>query len=267
MYSIDIEQIIYCKCGIRAPEFIISPLRRLIHEEEINTLLDSGKGMSPKEFLQHICHSFQTTYTLHGSLPPASGRYMFVANHPFGGLDGILLANILLQKWDDAGVIVNDLLMHIKPLQKLWIPVNKFGHQNIPATNLYHQALNSPTKQILTFPAGLCSRYIGGKVTDLEWSPRFFRDAMRYNRTIIPIYVEGALSNRFYNIFRLRQRLGIRLNVELLLLIDEMFRQQGKHIHIHVGPPINPKSLTKDIASNCATIRHMVEDLANRHIF
>ena len=266
MYSIDIEQIIYRKCGIRVPKFIIRPLRRLIHEEEINALLDSGKEMSPKEFLQHICHSFRTTYTLHGSLPPASGRYIFVSNHPFGGLDGILLAHIMLQQWSDAGVIVNDLLMHIKPLQQLWIPVNKFGHQNITATSLYHQALHSPTKQILTFPAGLCSRHIGGKITDLEWSPRFLRDAVHYNRTIVPIYVEGALSNRFYNIFRLRQRLGIGLNIELLLLIDEMFRQQGKHIHIHIGTPINPNSLTDDIASNCTRIRRMVEDLADRHI-
>ena len=266
MYSINIEQIIYRKRGVHAPKFILNPLRSLIHEDEINTLLDSGKEMSPKEFLQHICHSFRTTYTLHGSLPSTSGRYIFVANHPFGGLDGILLAHILLQQWNDVGVIVNDLLMHIKPLQQLWIPVNKFGHQSTTASSHYHQALHSPTKQILTFPAGLCSRYIGGKVTDLEWSPRFFRDAMRYNRTIVPIYIEGALSNRFYNIFRIRQRLGIRLNIELLLLIDEMFRQQGKHIHIHIGSPINPNSLTNDIAFNCAKIRQMVENLANRHI-
>lgn len=262
MFPIDIGKIVRSRCGFCPPSWILSPLRRLLHEEEINALLEGGKGMSEREFLQYVFRYFHITYTLHGELPPSHNRYIFVANHPFGGMDGMMLAEILLKNWDDVGVVVNDMLMHIEPLRGLWIPVNKFGRQRVANASHYNEALHSATKQVLTFPAGLCSRLESGRVADLKWSSRFVKDAVKSERLIIPVRVCGALSSRFYNIYRLRQFLGIRANVELLFLVDEMFRQRRQHIHIHIGRPINPLLLTGDLQTQCAFVRQKVESLA-----
>ena len=91
---------------------------------------------------------------------------------------------------------------------------------------------------ILTFPAGLCSRCIGGEVTDLPWKTNFLKKAYASQREIVPVFVEGRLSNFFYRVARLRVMLGLKLNIEMLWLPDEMFSQKGRHFRIVVGDPI-----------------------------
>lgn len=91
---------------------------------------------------------------------------------------------------------------------------------------------------ILTFPAGLCSRCIGGEVTDLPWKTNFLKKAYASQRQIVPVFVEGRLSNFFYRVDRIRRMLGVKFNIEMLWLSDEMFSQKGKHFRILVGDPI-----------------------------
>ncbi|MBQ6571417.1 MAG: acyltransferase [Alistipes sp.] len=256
---ISIEQIIHSRTGQHLPRWAVYLLRRLLHEQRINLLLKSGQSLPPADFLRHVFRELEISSRVRFlSNLPASDRYIFVANHPFGALDGMLLADMLLREWSDVGVVVNDLLMHIEPLRPLWIPVNKFGRQSHPYLRLYHEALLSPTKQILTFPAGLCSRFCDGRVTDLEWRDRFVRDAERYDRRIVPVYVDGILSQRFYRLARLRQALGIRFNVELLLLASELFSQRGSEITITLSRPIDPHTLPGTPAQKCQLIRHEV---------
>lgn len=256
---ISIEHIIRSRTGLRLPRWAIALLRRLLHERRINELILSGQGLQPTDFLRHIFRELEISsrVRLLADLP-ASDRYIFVANHPFGALDGMLIADTLLRQWRDVGVVVNDLLMHIEPLRPLWIPVNKFGRQSHPYHRLYHKALASPTRQILTFPAGLCSRLCDGRVADLEWRDRFVRDAERYDRRIVPVYVDGTLSRSFYRLAQLRQALGIRFNVELLLLASELFAQRGSEITITLSRPIDPRSLSGTSAQKCQLIRHEV---------
>ncbi len=232
-----------------------------MHEREINDLLRSGGHMPPREFLRHIFRELNVRSRVQftTSLDPAD-RYLFVANHPFGALDGMMLADMLLSHWDDVGVVVNDLLMHIEPLRELWIPVCRGGRHNASKSELYNSALVSE-RQILTFPAGLCSRWVDGRVADLGWKPRFVRDAERYDRRVVPVYVDGALSRRFYYIYRLRRALHISLNVELLLLVDELFAQRGCEVRIVVGQPIEVASLRGNRLERCRAVREMVYSL------
>ena len=262
MQLIDVGVIIQQRSGKELPQWILSLLRKLIHEQEINCLITNGQGLQPQPFLHHVFQSLDITYRVHGHLPHNDEQYIFVANHPFGGLDGMILADILLQRYTDVGIVANDLLMNIEPLRSLWIPINKFGRQNSYCLDIYDHAISSTTKQILTFPAGICSRWINGKVRDMKWHNRFIKDAMYSRRQIIPIYIAGTLSTRFYMIYRLRRLLGINTNIELILLADELFRQKGQTIDVFLGHPIDISHIEGSIATKCKFVRQKVYEFA-----
>ena len=94
------------------PGFVIGWLRRTIHESEINYILEHYWNLPPQEFIRACFREWQVTYTVEGleKLDP-KGRYLFAANHPFGGMDGMMLADKLIDRFGDARVVVNDLLM------------------------------------------------------------------------------------------------------------------------------------------------------------
>ena len=187
------------------PGFVLRWLRRTIHEPEINYILEHYWNLPPQEFIRACFREWQVTYSVEGleKLDP-KGRYLFASNHPFGGMDGMMLADKLIDRFGDARVVVNDLLMHLEPLRPLWIPVNKHG----------------------------------GEVTDLPWKTNFLKKAYASQRQIVPVFVEGRLSNFFYRVDRIRRMLGVKFNIEMLWLSDEMFSQKGKHFRILVGDPI-----------------------------
>ena len=241
MPRIDIDEVLREKAPRFAkyiPRFIRNWLRRTIHEEALNDILAAGWNRPPQEFIHVAFERMRIAYRIDGleRLDPAE-RYLFVSNHPFGGLDGMMIADALIERFGDARVVVNDLLMHLEPLRPLWIPVNKHGSQN----SLYARKFDEEffgELPILTFPAGLCSRCIGGEVTDLPWKTNFLKKAYASQRQIVPVFVEGRLSNFFYRVDRIRRMLGVKFNIEMLWLSDEMFSQKGKHFRILVGDPI-----------------------------
>lgn len=255
---INIGEIIYKKSGKRLPRWIIRPLEKLIHQRELNEIWATGKDLSAIEFLRHTLNYLEVSYEVHYTTPlPEEERYIFASNHPFGGMDGMMLIDALHRRWGDSGAIVNDLLMNVKPLAPLFIAVNKYGRQDAEKSLRYDEALSSESKQLLTFPAGFCSRYIDGRVQDTEWKHRFIKDAERYNRKVVPTFVDGKLSKRFYRIYRLRRLLHINVNIELVLLVDEMFRQRGKRIDIYVGNPIDVTTMEGNAKQRCETIREL----------
>lgn len=241
MPEIDIGAVLQAKAprlAQRLPAFALRWLRRTIHEAEINHILRSYWDLPPQEFIRACFREWDVTYSAEGleRLDPR-GRYLFVANHPFGGMDGMMLADKLIERFGDARVVVNDLLMHLEPLRPLWIPVNKYGAQNAAYARKFDEELFGE-RPILTFPAGLCSRRIRGEVTDLPWKSSFLKKAYASQRQIVPIFVEGRLSSFFYGVVSLRKLLGVKFNIELLWLPDEMFSQRGRHFRIAVGEPI-----------------------------
>ncbi|MDE5578937.1 MAG: acyltransferase [Alistipes sp.] len=248
MPQIDIAEVLRQKApklSRRIPRFAVEWLRRTVHERDINHILASYWELPPQEFIQACFREWQVAYSAHGldRLDPA-GRYLFVANHPFGGMDGMMLADKLIDRFGDARVVVNDLLMHVEPLRPLWIPVNKHGSQSSAYARRFDEAFAGDLP-ILTFPAGLCSRRIGGRIADTEWKTNFLKKAAASGRTIVPVFVEGRLSDFFYRIANLRKALGIRFNIEMLWLPDEMFSQQGRHFRIVVGDPVPAEELAR----------------------
>lgn len=248
MPEIDVGAVLHEKAPRLArwiPRPVVGWLRRTIHEREINRIMATCWDLAPQPFIQACFRMWNISYTVTGldRLPP-DGRYLFVANHPFGGMDGMMLADRLIDRFGDVRVVVNDILMHIEPLRPLWLPVNKHGVQNQHYARLIDEAFHGD-KPILTFPAGLCSRRIGGQVTDLRWRPNFLKKAFAADRQIVPVFVEGELSDFFYRVDRIRRMLGIRFALEMLWLPDEMFRQAGRSFRIVVGEPVSREELAR----------------------
>jgi putative hemolysin len=225
------------------PKFILSYLKRITHQEEVNGYIWRNRDKSGVPFVEAILHEFGVkveTIDRRASQQPLSGRLIVASNHPLGGLDGMALMQVLGRIRPDIVFPVNDLLMNVPGLRPLFIPINKHG-RNTENVRLIDQTFASE-KMILYFPAGMVSRKqrIDGNmvIRDLEWKNTFIKKAKKYQRDIIPVYIEGQNSEWFYNLSRWRKKLGINVNIEMLYLVDEMVKQFNKTISIIIGDPI-----------------------------
>lgn len=230
------------------PSFAIRYLERLIHQDEINQVLQSAAGCTGVEFAQHALKHLQVRVQPHylDKIDP-NHRYIFAANHPLGGLDGLALIALLGERFQGRlHFVVNDLLMAISPLQEVFLPVNKYGRQSRAQAELMAQAM-AGDGAIATFPAGLCSRSNskGYAIQDLPWRKHFVTQAIRYQRDVVPVYIDAWNSRRFYRWAHRRERWGLKFNYEMLLLPDEMFRKRNSTIEIYFAPTIPWQKLTE----------------------
>ncbi len=241
--EIDFKDLFYDKNPRLArwiPGFVYRYLRRIFHQDLINQIIRDYGHLQGYDFSVAMLELFELKIDFVGEERlPDDGRYIFAANHPWGGLDGHIVMVMLGRKYgpDSYKCLVNDLLMNLKNLHGVFIPVNKHGRQGTELARKLDEAFKSEV-QILTFPAGLVSRRIKGEVMDLEWQKSFINKARQYQRDIVPIHVGGANTNFFYRLASIRKALGIKANIEMLYLIDETYKHWGKHITVTVGDPI-----------------------------
>lgn len=244
---IDVERVIASKNEkvLRwLPRFIIHYLKRIIHQDFINSFIDRNKAKSGLDFVEAILKEFGVEVTWEGEEHLLKNyRSMIAANHPLGGMDGIALMHVAGKFRKDIQFPVNDLLMNIPNLKELFVPINKHG-SNMENARIIDQSFASDV-MMLFFPAGLVSRKQKGVIKDLEWKKTFIRKARTYKRDIIPTYINGKNSNWFYGLANWRKRLGISVNLEMLYLADEMVKQKGKKIHIKFGPAIPYQNFNK----------------------
>ena len=220
------------------PEFGYRFLRKLIHEQELNQFLSQVQGKTGIDFVRGALQEMGISSQCFGlDQIPDQGRFIFASNHPLGGLDGLVMMDQIARKFPKMLFVANDLLMHVAPLKSIFLPVNKHGRQSSQYARMIRDGFMSEA-QLLYFPAGICSRKIGKNITDLQWNPNFVKKAIHYQRDIIPVYFEGRNSDFFYRIANLRKNLRIRTNIEMALLVDEMFRQKGSSLKIWFGEPI-----------------------------
>ena len=88
------------------------------------------------------------------------------------------------------------------------------------------------------FPAGLCSRRINGVIRDFDWKKTFIVKSVEAHRDVVPIHFEGRNSNFFYSLANLSKALGIKFNIAMLYLADEMFKNRHKTFAVTIGKPI-----------------------------
>lgn len=266
--QIDIAKILNGKRKKELPKLITSTIARLIHQKEINFILREYSHLKGVEFMSQLVRHFDLNiHILQAENFPKDGRALFVSNHPLGGLDGICLTDVVGKHYGSTvKYIVNDLLFNLKPLQSIFVPVNKYGVQARQSIEKMHQAL-SDNVPVLTFPAGFCSRWIGGKLQDIEWNKSFIKQAVEYKRDIVPIFFSGRNSIHFYAIEKLRTWFGIKFSIGTALLPDEMFRSKHKTFTIVIGKPI-PYTLfaslnSKQIRQSTIEVRNQVYALSS----
>lgn len=227
------------------PDFVISWLAGVIRQDEMNEILRVTYPRRGSEFSSKVLEHLDIKVEVEGLDNLPEGRFVFASNHPLGGLDGITLIAILGEKYGDENIkfLVNDMLMNVEPLRERFLPVNKFGRQGRDAAVKINEAMQSDM-QILQFPAGLCSRKQGnGKIEDLEWQKSFITKAIEFQRDIVPVYFEGKNSKKFYNTARWRKKLGVKFNIEQILLPSEVCKAKGKKFKVTFGTPISWRQL------------------------
>ena len=241
---IDISKVIALKSPFLyklIPNFLLKKLKSIVREKEINFILQKLSGKKNLDFVRGGIKELGVASISNGfDNLPTNKRAIVVANHPLGGLDGVAMINELGKYRKDIKFLVNDILTQLKPFKEYFIPINKHG-LNSRENILRLEKLFQSNQCIVLFPAGLVSRKNNEKIEDLEWRKTFISKAKKYNTIIYPVYVEGFNSKKFYKVAYWRQKLRIKINLEMFLLPNEMFLQKGKTIKFTMGQPIDPK--------------------------
>ena len=243
--TIDIEKILKDKMGGRAkfvPRFAVSWLKHIIHEDEVNQFLWESRGLSGTEWLAECVRYLDMTLQVEGleNLPDKTdGKlYTFVSNHPLGGQDGVALGSIIGRHYDGKfRYLVNDLLLNLPGLKPVCIGINKTGKQSRDFPRMVEAGFRSDN-HILMFPAGLNSRRINGQIHDIAWKKTFISKSVEYHRDVVPIFFGGHNSERFYRIAHFCDRYVRKVNIAMLFLVDEMYRNIGKTFRVVIGNPI-----------------------------
>lgn len=221
------------------PSWLLNKLKAILHQDDINAWIEKFGHLQGEDFLDAVIEDMHLQYQSEGwEHVPAQGRYFFVSNHPLGGLDGMILIKLLSERLGDVKSLANDVLLHVTPMQPFFLPINKHGSQTAEHCRSINEAYASEIS-ILCFPAGLCSRRINGVIQDLPWQPHVIKKAVEYKRDVIPLYFSGRNTARFYNLSSARRALGIKANLEMFLLADEIFKQKSNTFHVTVGYPIS----------------------------
>ncbi len=251
--TIDVNRILSDKMGTKAkyvPWFIINWLKRIIHEDELNKFLWITRDKVGIDWLKECVRYLRLTINIVGieNLPKKDdGKvYTFVSNHPLGGPDGVVLGAIIGEHYDgNFKYLLNDILLNLPALKPVSIGINKVGKQSRDFPRIVETVFSSDS-HILMFPAGLNSRKINGKIRDLPWKKTFIVKSVKYKRDIVPIYFSGQNSERFYRIAKFSDTyIRNKINLAMLFLVDEMFKNIGKSFNIVFGKPISWQTFDK----------------------
>ncbi len=224
----------------KAPKILVWLLKKVIHQDEVNSFLNNNKATGGVEFCDQVLDYLNVKIKVTGlEKIDINKKYIFASNHPLGGLDGMGLVKILgLHCQGRFRLLANDILLNFEALKDITLPVNKHGAQMKDFSNKLSD-LFEEENSILFFPAGACSRYEPGKgITDCDWKRTIIVRAIQHQMDIIPIRFVGRNSIFFYSLAFFRKRLGIKANIEMLFLAHEMFGNKNKTFEVHIGDPI-----------------------------
>jgi 1-acyl-sn-glycerol-3-phosphate acyltransferase len=243
---IDIEKILKEKAYKLykwLPRFAINWLKKKLHEDDINDAMEHLKDDVGLEFNRRGLDKLGAKVeSVHAELVPKTGSIVIVSNHPLGGLDGMALIKAVGEVRPDVRFFVNDVLKNLKNYGEIFVAVNKLGAASASSLRVMEEVFRTESA-LLLFPAGLVSRKQNGLVRDLEWRKSYVTQAIDHKRMIQPTFIEGENSQFFYNFAMWRKRIGIKANIEMLFLPDEMFKARKETIKIHFSKPFDSSLL------------------------
>ena len=229
----------------KLPGFIVNLLVKLVRQDEINSLLAKYENLDTRQFLRALIIELNITVVVEGlENLPENNKCFFIANHPFGLADGLVLTDIVSGKYGEFRSIGNDLFLLIPQLRPSIAAVNVFQSNQrdyvLELEKVFHSSL-----PITHFPAGVVSRVKNWKVQDFEWQKSLISKAITSNREIVPFFFFGKNSLLFYSVYMVRKMFGISTNLELILLPHELFNKRNKTIKVKIGKVIPPTVFDK----------------------
>lgn len=227
------------------PRFLVRIVEKIICQDEMNAIIDKYLDCHGAEFHRQIVKEFNLTLEVEGlENLPENGKCFFVANHPYGILDGMVLTKTVLEKYGDFRAISNDAFTMVPNLKPYMAMVNVYGQTPRDLVEALEKVYCSDMP-ITHFPAGEVSRMYHGKVQDCPWQKSFINKAVTCQRNIVPFHFHGRNSKRFYLVNILRRALGIKANIELILLPSEIFRKKKSKVRVTIGKPISWQTFDK----------------------
>lgn len=247
-----------------SPKFFKNYLKRILHQDRINNILLETAYLDGFEFCQEILHRFNITLEVQGiENVPTDGKCVLACNHPLGGFDALALVQALEGTRKDLKFVVNDILLGIKPLAELFVGINKHG-KTAKEVIQEMNTLFASDQAVIIFPSGLVSRKSKGQIRDLDWKKTFITQTRKNQSQVIPVFIEGELSPFFYGLSNMRSNMGLKANVEMLYLVNELMKQKDKTIKIIFGKPIEASVFDNTLSDNdwAAWVKEKVYDLS-----
>ncbi|MEM0966913.1 MAG: GNAT family N-acyltransferase [Verrucomicrobiota bacterium] len=250
----DNESLVELEKGIHNPLLrtgyhLIAPIvERLLGIRGINRLYDDSRGSRSDIFFQNVLQSLGVRYRYsdeEAARIAPDGPVFVIANHPFGGLDGIILGDFLLSIRKDTKLLANYLLLRMSELEPLVLGIDPFATKNSARFNgrSVKEALRwiKDGHLVATFPAGAVShfRLTQRRVTDSDWNPVTAKLIQRSGASVVPIFFYGGNSLSFNIAGTIHPRL------RTLLLARQLTNKKGHEVSLRVGTPISPAKIAE----------------------
>jgi putative hemolysin len=219
-------------------------LMKLLRISTLNKLYDKHKNKDTAAFLNGLLEDLQIEF----EIPvedlrriPKNGAFITISNHPLGGVDGVLLLKLLLERRPDYKIIANFLLHRIEPLKPFIMPVNPFeDRKDLKSSTVgFMQAIRHLKNDLPLgiFPAGEVSTYRDGKlVVDKTWEESAMKLIQRAEVPVIPIYFHAKNSRMFYLLAKLNDVF------RTAKLPSEVLSQKNRVVKVRIGNPISVKA-------------------------
>ena len=216
---------------------------RILRISAINKIYDNNKNKADLDFLNGILDACKIKFEIPEEdlkRIPKEGPFITISNHPLGGIDGVLLLKLLIEKRADYKIVANFLLQRVAPLKPYVMPVNPFETRKDAKSSiagvksaLLHLREGKP---LGIFPAGEVSTHKDGKLNvDKPWEEGAVKLIKKANVPVIPIYFHAKNSRLFYFLSKFSDTL------RTAKLPSEIIQQRGRVIKVRIGKPISVK--------------------------
>ena len=243
MKEVDLDKVIRSqknKIVKNLPQFLINKIKKMVHQDEVNLIIRKNQDKYDFDFVKGVVdHLNLKVKTFNEKYLPGKGRFIFAANHSLGAIDFGAVIGKIHEKFNNVMIIANDLFLQVENTKGIFLPVATFKNSDEKKRAAIENLLSKEDSHLFIFPAGKVARIVKGKMDDGPWHKSFIRNAITHKRDIIPIFIGGRNSKKFYRFANLRKFLRIKANLELFILPGEVFKKRNATIPVVFGKPIS----------------------------